>query len=69
MAVVTSAVRISAEAAASLVRSGDWLDFGAGLVQPDAFDKALAARVDELHDVNIRGCLSMRPRAVVRGRS
>src|SRR5437867_11242249 len=60
-----SARLISAEKAAALVRSGDWLDYGAVLAQPDAFDKALAQRVNELHNVNIRGCLSVRPRAVV----
>ena len=60
-----AARHISAEAAAGLVRSGDWLDYGAGLGQPNAFDAALAARIGELHDVNIRGCLSTRPRAVV----
>jgi acyl-CoA hydrolase len=60
-----SARRVSAEDAAALVRSGDWLDYGAVLAQPDAFDKALAARVGELRNVNIRGCLSLRPRAVL----
>ena len=35
------------------------------LGQPDAFDKALAERVRDLREVNIRGCLSMRPRAVL----
>ena len=55
---------ITAAAAAAMVRSGMWLDYGAGLCQPDEFDKALAARRDELHDVKIRGCLSTRPRAV-----
>ena len=60
-----SARHISAEEAAALVRSGDWLDYGAVLSQPDAFDKALAERVGDLRDVNIRGCLSMRPRAVL----
>jgi acyl-CoA hydrolase len=59
------AQRISAREAAALVRSGDWLDYGAVLGQPDAFDKALAERVGELCNVNIRGCLSVRPRAVV----
>ena len=63
-----SARRVSAEDAAALVRSGDWLDYGAVLAQPDAFDKALAARVGELRNVNIRGCLSLRPRACARGR-
>jgi acyl-CoA hydrolase len=65
VAAVTCAKRISAEDAAALVRAGDRIDFGAGLVQPDAFERALAARVDELHDVTIRGCLSVRPRPVV----
>ena len=41
-----------------------WLDYGVGLAQPDVFDKALGARKDELHNVKIRSCLSMRPRAV-----
>ncbi|HWT10633.1 MAG TPA: acetyl-CoA hydrolase/transferase C-terminal domain-containing protein [Roseomonas sp.] len=58
-----AARRISAAEAAALVQSGDWLDYGAGFNQPDAFDRALAARVSELRDVTIRNCLSMRPRA------
>src|SRR3954468_7537130 len=60
-----AAKRITAEEAAALVESGTWLDYGTALCQPDAFDRALAARRDELHDVKIRSCLSMRPRAVV----
>jgi acyl-CoA hydrolase len=56
---------ISGEQAASLVRSGMWLDYGVGLCQPDVFDKALGARAGELENVKIRSCLSMRPRAVV----
>ena len=56
---------ISPEQAASLVKSGMWLDYGAALCQPDVFDKALAARTDELTNVKIRSCLSMRPRAVL----
>jgi acyl-CoA hydrolase len=56
---------ISAEQAASLVKSGMWLDYGAALCQPDRFDRALAARKDELTNVKIRSCLSMRPRAVI----
>ena len=60
-----SAQKLTAEDAAALVRSGDWLDYGAVLAQPDAFDAALAGRVDELRNVNIRGCLSLRPRAVI----
>ena len=55
---------ISGEQAACFVRSGMWLDYGVGLAQPDVFDKALGARRGELHNVKIRSCLSMRPRAV-----
>ena len=64
--VASAAARtISAEAAAALVRSGMWLDYGAGLAQPDAFDQALAARTDELSDVKIRACVTLKPRAVL----
>ena len=60
-----AARRISAEEAAGFVQSGMWLDYGAGLCQPDVFDKALAARKDALRNVKIRSCLSTRPRAVL----
>ena len=30
--------RISAADAAALVRSGDWVEYGAGIGQPDVFD-------------------------------
>lgn len=65
MARGAKAETISARAAAALVRSGDWVDYGAVLAQPDAFDQALAQRACELRDVSIRGCLSVRPRAVL----
>jgi acyl-CoA hydrolase len=57
--------RISAAEAAALVRSGMWLDYGAGTAQPDVFDQALAARSDDLEGVRIRACLTTRPRAVI----
>ena len=57
--------RISAEDAAALVCSGDWVDYGVTLGQPDLFDRALAARRDELRGVRLRGNFTMRPRAVV----
>jgi len=58
------AKKISAAEAAALVKSGYWLDFGACLSQPDVFDKALAARVHELTDVNIRCSQAFAPRAM-----
>jgi acyl-CoA hydrolase len=59
------AQRISAADAAALVRSGDWVEYGTGIGQPDVFDAALAQRVDELEDVKIRACLTLRLRAVL----
>src|SRR3954454_4753506 len=56
---------ITASDAAALVQSGDWIDYGIGLCQPDAFDLALAARKSELRDVKLRSCLTMRPRAIL----
>ena len=45
----------TAEEAVKVVKSGDWLDFGWATGTPVELDKALAARADELTDVNIRG--------------
>ncbi len=56
---------ISADDAAALVKSGDWVDFGAALGQPDLFDQALARRKHALRDVRIRACLTLAPRAVL----
>ena len=57
--------RITADAAAAMVTSGMWIDYGAVVNQPDVFDAALAKRRDALHRVKIRACLSTRPRAVL----
>jgi acyl-CoA hydrolase len=59
------AKRVPAEVAVALVRSGMWIDYGFGMGQPDAFDKALGARVGDLESVKIRNCLSIKPRAVL----
>ena len=56
---------ISAKDAAKLVKSGDWVEYGMGLCQPVVFDAALAARQDELHNVGVRGMMSVRPLAIV----
>ena len=56
---------LTADEAARFVSSGMWLDYGITLCQPDMFDNALAARRDELRDVKIRSCISLRPRAVL----
>ena len=42
-----------------------WIDYGASLGQPDAFDAALALHKDALRGVKIRACLTTRPRKVL----
>jgi len=56
------AVAISPAEAAAIVRSGDWIDYGFGLAQPDAFDVALAARASSLSGVKIRAALTLSTR-------
>jgi hypothetical protein len=63
-----AAQRITAEAAALMVQSGMWLDYGAVLGQPDVFDAALAKRLGQVTNLRIRSCLSTRARAVLDGR-
>lgn len=46
---------ITAEDAVKVVNSGDWVDFGWCVGTPVALDAALAKRLPELSDVNIRG--------------
>ena len=57
--------QVSAEQAAAEVKSGDWVEYGFGLGQPDLFDRALAGRVAKLERVKVRGCLALRPRAAI----
>jgi acyl-CoA hydrolase len=57
--------KISADEAAARVKSGDWVEYGFGLGQPDLFDRALAEHAQKLERVKIRGCLAMRSRAAV----
>lgn len=46
--------RVSPEAAAELISSGDWVDYAAFLCAPKVIDAALAKRADQLTDVKIR---------------
>jgi len=50
---------------ASLVNTGDTLDYGFGLTQPDLFDTALAEQKERLSNVMIRGTLCVKPRQVI----
>ncbi len=54
---------VTADEAAAEVKSGDWIDYGFGLSQPDRFDQALARRLPEVVDVRVRSALTMSPRA------
>lgn len=45
---------ITADEAAKLVKSGDWVEYGFGVNCAYDFDEALSKRKDELWDVNIR---------------
>lgn len=45
----------SADEAVKVVKSGEWLDYGWSICSPVALDQALARRMGELTDVNIRG--------------
>ena len=45
----------TAEKAAEVVKSGDWIDYGWCANTPVAFDAALAKRAVELHDLKLRG--------------
>jgi len=56
---------VTAVVAAEAVESGDWVDYGFALGQPDLFDQALAARAASLTRVRIRSALTLRPRAVL----
>jgi acyl-CoA hydrolase len=56
---------ITPEAAAALVKSCDWVEYGGAVCQPDLFDQALARRAKELESVKIRSLVSMTPRAVL----
>lgn len=49
----------TAEEAVRVVESGDWIDYGWAACIPEALDKALAARYEELWDVKVRGAVLM----------
>lgn len=50
---------VTAEEAAKVIESGDWIDFGWTTGTPVALDAAIAARYEELEDVNFRGGILM----------
>lgn len=49
----------TAAEAAKVVKSGDWIDYGWTATTPVAFDREMAKRVPELHDLKFRGGILM----------
>ena len=54
----------TADEAVKVVQSGDWVDYGWCTGTPDALDRALAKRTDELRDVKVRGGILLKPLAI-----
>jgi butyryl-CoA:acetate CoA-transferase len=50
----------SADEAVKIIKSGDWVDYGWATGTPVELDKALAAHLDELMDINFRGGILLR---------
>ncbi|WP_213818593.1 butyryl-CoA:acetate CoA-transferase [Garciella nitratireducens] len=46
---------VSAQEAVKIIKSGDWVDYGWATDIPVALDRALAARMEELTDIKVRG--------------
>ena len=55
---------VSAETAAAVVKSGDWVDYCWTTATPVKVDAAIAERLPELHDVNFRGGILLHEPAV-----
>jgi butyryl-CoA:acetate CoA-transferase len=55
----------TADEAVRAVKSGDWLDYTMAHGMPVALDAALAKRKDELRDIKVRSCLTIRPRKII----
>ena len=45
---------VTPEEAVKVIKPGDWIEYGFCVCAPIELDKALAARKDELKDINIR---------------
>lgn len=55
---------VSADEAVSIIKSGDWVDYGWCNGTPNVLDQALAKRTDELKNINLRGGILLNPLAV-----
>ena len=55
----------TAAQAASVVESGDWIDYGWCACTSDVIDRALAERYEELEDVKVRGGILLKKPAIM----
>ena len=55
----------NAEEAVKIVKSGDWLEYTLGPNMPEILDEALAARAEELEDINVRVLLGAKPLKII----
>lgn len=56
---------VSADEAAKVIKSGDWVEYGQFICQTQDVDKALAKRKDELSDVKFRATTRVTPLAII----
>ena len=56
---------VTADEAVKLVKSGDWVDYSQTCSFPTLLDAALAKRVGQVRNVNVRSAISLRPVQVV----
>jgi len=52
---------VSADEAVRVIRSGDWVEFAWGASHAGLLGEAIARRKEELHDVNMRGGVILKP--------
>ena len=55
----------NAEEAVKIVKSGDWLEYTLGPNMPEILDEDLAARAEELEDINVRVLLGAKPLKII----
>jgi butyryl-CoA:acetate CoA-transferase len=55
----------TADVAVQVVKSGDWIDYTMAHGMPVVLDRALAMRKNELQDIKVRSCLTIRQRNII----
>ena len=52
---------VSADEAVKVIKNGDWVEFSWGASYAGLLGEAIARRKEELHDVNMRGGVILKP--------